>query len=80
MTRIAIMEEKVNKVVDKLEKVKECISSIIEDMEESVEDIDNDSEEEEWDDEYEIKRRRGNRPGYSKSSHKSTRERETSRY
>ena len=65
MGKIFIMEEKADKIVDKLEMMKETICDMIECFTESMkgyrnyEDYDND-----WDDEYEVKRRLGNRRGY----------------
>lgn len=61
MGKIIIMEEKADKMVDKLELMKDYVCDMIDCFTESMEghrDYDDD-----WDDEYEVKRRRGSRRG-----------------
>lgn len=68
MGKIIIMEEKADAMVEKLEKMKECVEGIIECFTDSYQEYPEYPQmhhmpEEEWDDEYEVKRRRGSRPG-----------------
>lgn len=68
MGKIFIMEEKADKMVEKLEKMKECVEGIIECFTDSYQEYPEYPEmrhmpDEDWDDEYEVKRRRGNRQG-----------------
>ena len=61
------MEEKADKMVDKLERMKECVEEIIDVFTESMEGHrypENDYDD--WDDDYEMKRRRGSRNGNSR--------------
>ena len=59
------MEEKADKMVDKLEMMKDCVEEMIDCFTESMEGH-RYSEEDEWNDEYEVKRRRGSRDGSSR--------------
>lgn len=83
MGRIVIIEEKADKMINKLEKVKSCVEEVIDCFTECMDGSDDyqpvgynrvypmnksyypmASHNDEWDDEYEVKRRRGNRKGY----------------
>ena len=64
MGKIVIMEEKADRFVDKLETMKETIGELIDCFSESMEGH-RYPDEDEWNDEYEVKRRRGGRPGYN---------------
>lgn len=65
MGKIMIVEEKADKMIDKLEKVKDCLDEVIDVFTESMEGHRySDDEDDEWDDEYEVKRRRGSRGIY----------------
>lgn len=65
MGKIVIMEEKADKMVDKLEKVKEYVDEMIDCFVESMEGHRySEEDDDEWDDEYEVKRRRGSRGIY----------------
>lgn len=66
MGKVVIVEEKADKMVDKLEMVKECIEDMIYCFTESMEGYRHNEEDDDddWDDEYEVKRRRGSRRGY----------------
>lgn len=61
MGKIVIIQEKADKMLDKLECIKDCVTEVIECINNSKH---NSEDDEMWDDEYAIKRRRGNRPGY----------------
>lgn len=61
MGKIVIVQEKADKLIDKLECIKDCVTEVIECINASKHNTEDD---EQWDDEYAIKRRRGNRPGY----------------
>lgn len=63
MGKIIIMEEKADKMVDKLEKMKESVCDMIDYFTESMEGHRDYDDDEDWDDEYEVKRRRGSRRG-----------------
>lgn len=63
MGKIIIMEEKADMMVDKLEMMKETVCDMIDCFSESMEGHRN-YDDEDWDDEYEVKRRRGSRGGY----------------
>lgn len=63
MGKIVIVEEKADKMVDKLEDMKICVEEMIECFAESMEGHRYSDDDDEWDDEYEVKRRRGNRRG-----------------
>lgn len=73
MGRIVIMEEKADKMVDKLEKIKDCIEDVMECFTDSMEGHRYDDEEG-WDDEYEVKRRRGSRMGMRRGMRRGMRE------
>lgn len=62
MGKIIIMEEKADKMVDKLERMKECVEEIIDVFTESMEGHRYSEDDDEYnDDDYEMKRRRGSR-------------------
>lgn len=67
MGKIIIMEEKADKMVDKLERMKDCVEEIIDVFTESMEGHRYPEDDEEWDDEYEVNRRRGSRGSGSRS-------------
>ena len=67
MGKIMIIEEKVDKIVDKLEMMKDCVEEMIDCFAEAMEGHRYPEEDDEWDDEYEVKRRRGSRDGSSRS-------------
>lgn len=58
MRKIVIIEEKAEKMIDKLEMMKECIAEMIDCFSDSMEGY-RESDDDDWDDEYEVKRRRG---------------------
>ena len=60
MGKIMIIEEKADKMVDKLEIMKDCVEEMIDCFTEAMEGH-RYSEEDEWNDEYEVKRRRDSR-------------------
>ena len=66
MGKIIIMEEKADKMVDKLETMKDCVEDMIDCFTEVMEGHRYSEEDDDWDDEYEIKRRRDSRVGYSR--------------
>ena len=66
MGKMIIIEEKAEKMVDKLEIMKDCIEEMIDCFTESMEGHRYSEEDDEWDDEYEVKRRRDSR---NSSSH-----------
>lgn len=59
MGKIMIIEEKADKIVDKLEMMKNCVEEIIDCFAEAMEGHRYPEENDEFDDEYEVKRRRG---------------------
>ena len=59
MGKIMIIEEKADKIVDKLEMMKDCVEEMIDCFAEAMEGHRYPEEDDEWDDEYEAKRRRG---------------------
>lgn len=63
MGKIMIIEEKADKMLDKLEMMKEYVCEMIDCFSESMEGYRHDDDDEDWDDEYEVKRRRGSRRG-----------------
>lgn len=68
MGKIIIMEEQADSMVDKLEKMQKCIEGMIECFTNGFQEYPeypqmHEVPEEEWDDEFEVKRRRGNRAG-----------------
>ena len=63
MGKIMIIEEKADKMVDKLETIKDCIEEMIDCFAEAMEGHRYSEEDNEWDNEYEVKRRRGSRNG-----------------
>lgn len=65
MGKIVIMEEKADKMVDKLEKIKDYICDMLDFFSEPMEGYRDDdyNDDDDWDDEYEVKRRRGSRKG-----------------
>lgn len=63
MGKIIIMEEKADKMVDKLEMMKDTICEMIDCFSESMEGYREYDDNDDWDDEYEVKRRRGSRGG-----------------
>lgn len=67
MGKIMIIEEKADKMVDKLEMIKDCIEEMIDCFAEAMEGHRYPEEDDEWDDEYEVKRRRSSRDGSSRS-------------
>ena len=66
MGKIIIMEEKADKIVDKLEMMKDCVDEMIDCCAESMESHRYPEEDNEWDDEYEVKRRRSYYGGSSR--------------
>lgn len=84
MGKIIIMEEKADKMVDKLERMKDCVEEIIDVFTESMEGHRYPEDDEEWDDEYEVNRRRSSRGSGSRSMRRGMRGTggygETSRY
>ena len=67
MGKIMIIEEKADKMVDKLEMIKDCVEEMIDCFTEAMEGHRYPEEDDEWDDEYEVKRRRSSRDGSSRS-------------
>ena len=67
MGKIMIIEEKADKMVDKLEMIKDCIDEMIDCFAEAMEGHRYPEEDDEWNDEYEVKRRRSSRDGSSRS-------------
>ena len=61
MGKIMIIEEKVDKMVDKLEMIKDCVEEMIDCFAEAMESHRYSEEDDEWDDEYEVRRRHGSR-------------------
>lgn len=61
MGKIMIIEEKADKIVDKLEMMKDYVEEMIDCFAESMEGHRYPEEDDEWDDEYEVKRRYGSR-------------------
>lgn len=61
MGKIMIIEEKADKMVDKLEMIKDCVEEMIDCFTEAMEGHRYPEEDYEWDNEYEVKRRRGSR-------------------
>lgn len=66
MGKIMIIEEKADKIVDKLEMMKNCVEEIIDCFAEAMEGHRYPEENDEFDDEYEVKRRRGYYGGSSR--------------
>ena len=67
MGKIMIIEEKADKMVDKLEMIKDCVEEMIDCFAEAMEGHRYPEEDDEWDDEYEVNRRRSSRDGSSRS-------------
>lgn len=66
MGKIVIIEEKADKIVDKLEMMKAGLCEILDCFTECMEgERHYDEDDDEWDDEYEVKRRRGMHAGKS---------------
>lgn len=63
MGKIMIIEEKADKIVDKLEMMKDCVEEMIDCFAEAMEGHRYPEEDDEWNDEYEVKRRHGSRGG-----------------
>lgn len=66
MGKIIIVEEKAEMMVNKLEKIKTCLNELIECISEHMEEGDSEGygyEENPWDEEYEVKRRKGIKSG-----------------
>ena len=85
MGKIMIIEEKADKMVDKLEMMKDCVEEMIDYFTEAMEGHRYPEEDDEWDNEYEVKRRHGSRGGSSRSIRRGMRNTggyggETSRY
>ena len=57
MGKIMIIEEKADKMIDKLEMIKDCIEEMIDCFAEAMEGHRYSEEDDEWDDEYEVRRR-----------------------
>lgn len=72
MGKIIIIEEKADKMVDKLEMIKDCVEEMIDCFTEAMEGH-RYSEEDEWNDEYEVKRRRDSRDGSFRSMRRGVR-------
>lgn len=66
MGKIMIIEEKADKMVDKLEMMKDCVEEMIDCFTEATEGH-RYPEDDEWDDEYEVNHRRDSRGGNSRS-------------
>lgn len=66
MGKIMIIEEKADKMVDKLEMMKDCIEEMIDCFTDAMEGHRYSEEDDDWDDEYEVKRLRGSRSGSSR--------------
>lgn len=67
MGKIIIMEEKADKMVDKLERMKDCVEEIIDVFTESMEGHRYPEDDDEYnDDDYEVRRRRESRSNYSR--------------
>ena len=62
-----IIEEKADKMVDKLEMIKDCVEEMIDCFTDAMEGHRYPEEDDEWDDEYEVNRRRSSRDGSSRS-------------
>ena len=73
MGKIMIIEEKADKIVDKLEMMKDCVEDMIDCFAEAMEDHRYPEEDDEWNDEYEVKRRRGYYGGSSRGMRRSMR-------
>ena len=67
MGKIMIIEEKADKMVDKLEMIKDCVEEMIDCFTDAMEGHRYPEEDDEWDDDYEVKRRHGSRDGSSRS-------------
>ena len=67
MGKIMIIEEKADKIVDKLEMMKDCVEEMIDCFSEAMEGHRYPEEDDEWDNEYEVNRRRSSRDGSSRS-------------
>ena len=67
MGKIMIIEEKADKIVDKLEMMKDCVEEMIDCFTDAMEGHRYPEEDDEWDDEYEVNRRRSSRDGSSRS-------------
>ena len=85
MGKIMIIEEKADKIVDKLEMMKDCVEEMIDCFAEAMEGHRYSENPDEWDDEYEVKRRRGYLGGSSRGMRRGMRGTEgynsrTSRY
>ena len=65
MGKIMIIEEKADKMVDKLEMIKDCVEEMIDCFTEAMEGHRYPEEDDDWDNEYEVKRRRDFRNGSS---------------
>lgn len=63
MGKIVIMEDKADKMVDKLELMKDYICDMIECFTDYTGGYRESDDDDDWDDEYEVKRRRGMRRG-----------------
>ena len=73
MGKIMIIEEKADKIIDKLEMIKDCIEEMIDCFTEAMEGHRYSEEDDEWDDEYEVRRRRDSRGGSSRSMRRGVR-------
>ena len=73
MGKIMIIEEKADKIVDKLEMMKDCVDEMIDCFAEAMEDHRYHEEDDEWDNEYEVKRRYDSRGGSSRGIRRSMR-------
>lgn len=73
MGKIMIIEEKADKIVDKLEMMKDYVEEMIDCFTEAMEGHRYPEEDDEWDDEYEVKRSRGSRGGSSRGMRRSMR-------
>ena len=73
MGKIMIIEEKADKIVDKLEMMKDCVEEMIDCFAEAMEGHRYPEEDDEWDDEYEVKRRRDSRYDNSRGMRKGVR-------
>lgn len=73
MGKIMIIEEKADKMVDKLEMIKDCIEEMIDCFAEAMEGHRYSEEDDELDDEYEVRRRHNSRGGSSRSMRRGVR-------
>lgn len=64
MSKLVIIEEKANKMANNLNMIAELANEMVECLYSSMEGYRDYDDEDDWDDEFEVKRRRGQRRGY----------------